>query len=388
MKSLIKMFAIKILRNMMRLFYVFPIKSNRIIFNAYRGSQYSCNPKYISNYLLHNFPDKFEIIWAFNRPQEYNFLQDDGIKIVKFCSIKRFYYEATAKISINNVGSYSWLPKRLGQEHVNTWHAGFGYKKIGLGEVNNDALMKKTIQMSSDETTLITVPCQEFYDDIVKKDLGYSGDIIKSGYARNDVLFKQKNGQIDLKTKIAKHFSFGDDTIVVLYAPTWRYKRAKKPLGFDFKNVIDIVSKRKNKRTVILYRMHHLTESKVTCSENVIDATNYSDMQELLAVADILITDYSSSIWDFSVMEKPIIIFADDIEDYEKNRGYHLPVTKWGFPICRNSEALIETLKNMNEDEMAKLAINHRRMAGDFELGNACKQIGEWIVGKCFDEVK
>ena len=106
------MLEIRILRVFMTVLHIFPIKQNRIILNSYTGTQYSCNPKYITEAILKRFPDKYEIIWTFKEPDKFQFLEEKGIKVVKYASIKRFYYEATAKVSINNIGSYSWQPIR------------------------------------------------------------------------------------------------------------------------------------------------------------------------------------------------------------------------------------------------------------------------------------
>lgn len=385
-KSNIKMIIIYVMRTVMHLLQLFPIKQNRIIFNAYRGSQYSCNPKYISEYLNDHYPSKFEIIWAFNDVNKFKYLENDNIKLVKFNSLKRFYYEATCKISINNVGSFSWIPRRMGQEHVNTWHAGFGYKKIGLGESVNDDLMKKTIQISSNETTLITSTSKEFTQDIAKSDLGYKGKILECGYPRNDVLFKQKYNDINLYLKVTKYFGITKDAYIVLYAPTWRYDKGTIPFAFDFRRVIDTFKEKYNKDVIVLSRMHHLTKKNINSTNNVIDATYYPDMQELLAVADALITDYSSSIWDYSVMEKPIYIHTNDIVQYEKNRGYHLAVKEWGFPISTSDDELVSNINKMTSDFARKAAQKHRLYAGDFENGTACKQISEFILNKCENE--
>lgn len=384
MNALLKISAIYGLRIFNRIFHVFPIKKNRIIINAYRGSQYSCNPKYISEYLTKTYKGKLEIIWAFNKPENFQFLEEDGIRLVKYSSLRRFFYEATAKISINNIGSYSWLPLRRGQEHINTWHAGFGYKKIGLGEIANSKTMKRTIQISSDETTLIPSCSKEFTNEIARKDLGYQGNIIDSGLARNDILFKQLSGKINIREKVLTTFGIDKNTYIVLYAPTWRYDRDKQIPALDYNMQKKALEDKTGKTVVILSRMHHLSEFSITDKNLTIDATKYPDMQELLAAADCLITDYSSSIWDFSIMERPIFIYAPDIEEYRNQRGYHMDVFEWGFPVCQNNFELCSAIQHLNEEDAKKMAISHRMQAGSFEDGSACEQIGQWIYKKCF----
>ena len=92
MKSLIKLIKIYILRVLLYVLNCLPMKKNRVVFSSYRGTQYACNPRYISEYLVKEHPGEYEIIWAFQKPEKYDFLKKDGIKIVGYNSLKSFYY--------------------------------------------------------------------------------------------------------------------------------------------------------------------------------------------------------------------------------------------------------------------------------------------------------
>ncbi len=378
LKGLAKYSAILILRLLVRLLYIFPLKNNRIMFYSYKGSQYSCNPKYISETLMKQDEGKFEVIWSFVKPSKFGELKNHGIILVNYYSLRRLYYQVTSRIIVNNVGTYSWIPLRNEQEHINTWHAAYGYKVIGLGEKANSWLMKKTIQMSSEETSLITSPSKEFSDDIARIDLGYKGIILESGYARNDILFKYKKDNSHIRERVCSFYNIPLNSFIFLYAPTWRYNTKKTLPEIDYEEIRECLENKYRKNIVIIVRKHHLQRIKPS-GDTVIDGSNYPDMQELLVAADTLVTDYSSSIWDYSIMEKPIYIFADDIEEYEKERGYHVPVYQWGFPVCEDSEALMYAIKEMTDTTAVDNSRNHRERAGDYENGTACKQICEWI---------
>lgn len=380
MNSKIKMATIVALRTMMRVMYIFPVKQNRVVINAYRGSQYSCNPKYISEYLEKNYPNTFEIIWAFNDPERFSFLKERGIKLVKYNSLRRFYYEATCKYSINNIGSYSWFPIRKGQEHINTWHGGFGVKKCGLGEIANDELMKKTIQMSSDETTILLSTSKEFDRDIAVKDLGFKKETMHIGYPRNDIIVKQKNGEVDLRGKVCKALNISENAYIVLYAPTWRYDVDKKLPPINYNKLAEAVEEMTGQKAVIVTRMHHLMRSNMGVQNATVDATDYPDMQELLAVADCLITDYSSCVWDYSIMSKPIYLYAPDIEQYVAERGCHVSVFEWGFPVCQNNDELIQCVRTMTAEKGKAAAERFQQENGSYEEGHACQLIGDYMA--------
>lgn len=117
----------------------------------------------------------------------------------------------------------------------------------------------------------------------------------------------------------------------------------------------------------------------------VFDVTNYPDMQELLCAADILITDYSSCMWDFSLMYKPCFIYATDIEQYKQERDFYTPMSEWPFPIATNTDELINNILNFNQEEYVQKVKQHHKALGSFEDGHAseriCKLI-ETIVNK------
>lgn len=388
MKAVIKIIVIYILRILMRVLFIFPIKNNRIVINSYSGRQYACNPKYISEYLQKNYPGKYEIIWAFEKPEKFAFLKECGIKTVKYASLKRFYYEATCKISINNIGSFSWFPIRKGQEHINTWHGGAGLKRCGLGEIANDDLMKKTLQMSGDGTTLMFSTSEKFEKYVCKNDLGYGGKVLRVGFPRNDIIFAATEGEQSTRKKICEKFNIPYDAFLLLYAPTWRYNTKMELVLPDFERLKQLIEQKSGKQVVVLSRMHHLSEYSVEYNDFIINATNYPDMQELLASVDFLITDYSGSIWDFAIRKKPIVLFTPDLEEYIQERGFHEEVREWGFPVCVTNDELVECVKNMSDETAMMNASKFMNSSKCFENGTACKQISEWIEKVCWGTVK
>lgn len=384
MKAVGKLIIIYVLRFIMHIFYFFPIKQNRIVINSYTGNQYACNPKYISEYLADKYKEQYEIIWAFRNPEKFRYLETEfGYKLVKYNSLKRFFYEATARVSINNIGSFSWFPIRIGQEHINTWHGSVGLKKCGLGEKNNDVLMKKTIQMSSDNTTTMLATSSKYIKYVCEDDLGYHGKILKCGYPRNDIIFDSLRGNFNIADKVKEFFSIPDDSYVVLYAPTWRYDTRSKLETPDFLKMKEILKKKFGRKVIVLFRIHHLSQYEGESNPFIFDATSYDDMQELLCCADLLITDYSSSLWDFALTERPILLYTPDLDFYNNNRGFHEDIYKWGFPVCRNNNDFIKSLENIQPDICRTQDRKFLQESGSFENGNASQYVGEYIFKVC-----
>ena len=382
-KSFAKLCAIYCIRAIMLLLHIFPVKKERIIFNAYTGRQYACNPKYITEYLLENFPGKYELIWGLKDAHKYHDLRDRGIKVVEYVSLKRMFYEATAKVSINNVGSFSWMPNTKNQLRINTWHGGGCYKKVGLGESNNDKLMKKTIKMTADNTSYMLATSRYNADVVWPHDFGYHGKILRIGFPRNDILI---NGDMEqIHRKVCRDLNIAQDKKIVMFAPTWRYETVDEIVLPNFMRLKEACRKRFGGNWEVLFRAHDLMMLQMDGSE-YIDVTKYPDMQELLVASDMLISDYSSCIWDYSLqLVKPCLLFTPDIESYTRKRGFDIDIFKWGFPVCVTEDELIENIKIMNLDDFADAMRRHHNDLGSYDKGNACEKICQVIEKFCFE---
>ncbi|WP_408070389.1 CDP-glycerol glycerophosphotransferase family protein [Butyrivibrio sp. JL13D10] len=368
--SLVRILEIYAMRSVIHILHVFKLKNNRIIFNSYRGEQYSCSPKYLSEY-LNDKNEGWEIIWAFNHPYDYKWLKKWGITAVKYNSLKRFYYEATAYASINNVGSFSWIPLRKGQIHINTWHGGGCYKRVALGELKNDALFKKSLIMNSEETTHFLSSSRFFSEEIIPNEFGYFGKVVTSGLPRNDVFFDKKKVSSN-RDKVIQAYGLKSDVFIVLYAPTWRYDGTTEIEHPDFEIIISEVVEKYGKECEIIIRPHPL--SYLSC-KGYIDASKYPDMQELLCAADMLITDYSSCIWDYALLLRPCILFIPDEDNYLANRGLYKNIKEWRIPIANSNEELINCIKNLSDKEMADAMKDHLDLLGSFENGKASETV-------------
>ena len=106
----------------------------------------------------------------------------------------------------------------------------------------------------------------------------------------------------------------------------------------------------------------------------------YPDMQELLCCADMLITDYSSSIWDFAILGKPCFLYTLDLEEYEKDdRGFFIPIDKWPGIVCASDEEFIKAVREMTTKKAKEIASKHLKYMGSYESGHACQAISDYI---------
>ena len=111
----------------------------------------------------------------------------------------------------------------------------------------------------------------------------------------------------------------------------------------------------------------------------IVDVTNYDDVQELLAVADVMISDYSSCIFDYLLTKKPAFIYATDIKEYEGERGFYYSLYDTPFDVAINNDVLSKAISNFNEEKYNNKVDEFLKEKGSIENGNASTNIIDFI---------
>jgi CDP-glycerol glycerophosphotransferase len=183
---------------------------------------------------------------------------------------------------------------------------------------------------------------------LLRSAFGYSGHVLETGYPRNDVL---SSSEADERRAALRHeLGIGPEVTAVLYAPTYRDDQVAQEagtLGLDPEALVD----RLGDDHLLLLRRHYYLghQHPVVDTERVRDVSSHADIAELHLAADVLVTDYSSSLFDFAVTGKPIVLFAYDLEHYRDDlRGFTLDLdTDMPGPVVREPEALAEVLTDL-----------------------------------------
>ena len=365
--------VIWLLKNLLRLFFIFPIKPNRIIFISYSGKQYSCNPKYIFENLLKNKVE-LEYVWTFCNPNDFSFM-DKRVKKVRYKSLSYLYYTLTARIVVENAEGWSILPKRKGQIVINTWHGGGAYKGVGLNRRDTSKAEDRNMLEKHQRVSLYLSSSRAFTEMTRRKSFGYSGEVLECGMPRNDILIHSDSND---KERIKRKLKLCEDERYILYAPTFR-----NVLGYeanvDFEGVVRALEQRFSGKWRVLYR-HHYYVSDNYSNNKLIDVSTVPDMQELLLVADALLTDYSSSIWDFSFTGRPGFLFVPDLQDYLKEeRSFYTPIESWPYEYACTNHDLFELIKSYDELAAKRRIQSHHIMLESFESGIATNIVCEYI---------
>ena len=358
-----------------RSFWIFPIKKHKIVFTCFNGKGYGDSGKAICDYM--NGKD-LTIVWLVDNIQDDSF--PEWVKPVKNTFFGRAYHLATAKIWVDNCRKQPYIRKRRQQFYIQTWHGGFPLKKIE--KAVEDKLQEYYILSAKNDSRMIDVLLSNnaFLTRIFKNDFWYDGRIIECGCPRNDVFFKSNSV---IENKIRDVFNISKDKKICLYAPTFRADGSLDAYNIDFKQLKIALKKKFGNNWVIIVRLHPNISKKgdalANCDDDIVNASEYGDMQELLVASDFMITDYSSCIFDYAITRKNCCIYASDIDDYFNNRGFYIHLNECPFRIATDNKELIDTIEGFNEFEHKKRTDAFYKRVESFEDGNGAETVASVI---------
>ena len=197
---------------------------------------------------------------------------------------------------------------------------------------------------------------------------------------------KSRNKDIKKKLNISNN-----EELVVLYAPTFRNEMVEDVFNIDFEGVENVIQKVFSKKSVVLQRFHPLVNSNFMKRSGIINVSDYPDMYELLQISDIIITDYSSIMFEAAYVFKPVFLFCRDIKNYSEERGWYFELDQLPFPIAINNDELINNILSFDHIEYDNKVRAFLRKLGIVESGYASKMVVDYlcssILGKP-DKVK
>ena len=352
-----------------------PIQQNKILLWSDNFKTFGCSPKYIALHLAEQFPGKYDIVWVLDRDRAIPADIPAGIRIVRYFSMEYLKEIATAKVVVCNhrTSDYHFFRKRKGQYYIQTWHSSLRLKKIeGDVPVLPDSYVQAAKQ-DSQKIDLLLSGCR-FSTDIFRRAFWYDGQILEAGTPRCDGFFGDAAA---VKEKVYTHFGIPAGKKLALYAPTFRDDKSASLYGF----VPEKLQESLGEDWVIGCRLHPNLNAEIP--EGIaIPMSKYPDMQELLRACDLLITDYSSSMFDMAVAGKKCALYVPDLEQYRANeRGLYFDPMEWPFPKAMDMAGLCEVVKDFSDYD-ARCA-EFLEKIGNFEQGNAATEAAKWIEKVC-----
>lgn len=367
------------------LYNCLPIKRNKVFLYSYYGSQYGCNPKYISEYMQDHYPKgHFDIVWAFNDLDSKEHLND--IRKVKIMSLAYFYELCTSKIVITNFRTTELYVKRKNQYYIQTWHSSLRLKQIEKDAEEN--LPEHYINMAikdSDKCDLLLSGCQ-FSTNIFKKSFWYDGEIFENGIPRNDIFFKNNEKK---RKDILEKIDIRNKKKILLYAPTFRKENNLDVYNLDYSLISEKLKEKFGGEWNVIVKLHpHLmnNSNQLVYGENVHDVTSYDDIQELLFITDVLVTDYSSLMFDFILTSRPCFLYVPDIEEYtSSDRKLYFDIKELPFISVTTNEGFVKAIENFQIDKYNRNVDSFLEQIGSFENGKASERLLTRIHEICFD---
>ena len=337
------------------------IQKNTVLFTSFKGKSYSDSPRYISE-ALHALRPDIDIAWQIANPADV----PDYVRPVKPHSLAALTELATARCFVDNFNRPFYLEKYDGQLYVQTWHGDRGFKKIMYDM--NDGLAYPDGRLID-----LAVSGSEFGTRLYRTAFRYPGEVMQAGMPRNDMLVK---GDSDLAAKVRKRVGVGRKK-VMLYAPTFRDSTAghAQEAGFNLSAALDALGG----DWVCLTRAHDLNRGIAAASDpRIYDATSYPEMAELLLIADLLITDYSSSAGDFALTGRPMILYQPDLDAFiGSDRNMYFNIRQSPYLRAETEEALLAMLKEI--DRLPIVGPDVLSFYGATESGESAQAVAKWI---------
>lgn len=369
-----------ITKGVLHFFWIYPVKKEKIFLLNELSYTYGDSLKYIHRYFKLNDNEKYQFVFSIKEGSEV----PNDVKVVKPMSFEYFKEILSSGIIITNAGGVSYLPKRKKQKIINTWHGGGPYKKTSI-DVYDNYWYRKEVRMNCKNIDFILSSCK-FFTEKEANSMGFEAEkCVPVGLPRNDILFGEHQ---EIVWKVRDYYSISEDKKFILYAPTFRSssdqstsKMVLNYIDLDIDSLLSVLKTKFGSEWTCGIRLHPKLADIDVSGLNVINCTTYPDMQELLCCADAIITDYSSLMWDYSFTYRPLFLYAPDIEQYERERGFYMPVSEWPYPIAHDNEEMRKNILNFDEKLYRKHVKEHHIASGSFETGRACAKVFELIEG-------
>lgn len=383
---------------------VLPLRKE-VVFMSF-GGHYSDSPKAISVELHHRFP-KIKQIWLIENDRTKEL--PPYAKCVDINSYNATYHLAVGAVVVSNAYGRCglilsakdnttktvskmklsvWIHSRRGQLNFSTWH-GTPLKRMGVDQVNSkdvDFITSPLVMTHPNQYTL----------EVMNRITFHKVRHILLGMPRNDLLFHPEKKEL-----IKKKLRIPADAKIVLYAPTFRSNSggtesrniAKSGLDqlneIDFAKLFDSLSNTFHSNNwVFIGRFHYFVEKAIPWDElekrypgKIINGNKHDDMADYLLCADVLITDASSSMFDFLLTGKPCFLFFPDVDNYQNNeRGFYVDIDKVPFSCAKNFNNLLQDISSFDEEQYRKKVSEFNEKIGVVDDGHSSERVVKYIV--------
>lgn len=356
---------------------ILPVDKNKVLIMSYYGGGFGDNGKAIALKLREKNPN-IKIVWPAtpeNRDKLPAFCQ-----YVKFRSMAYYREMATAAVWVDNARKAADIVKRKNQYYIQTWHG-----MVALKQIEKDAQNSLSVGYLDDAKNdsrmadLILSGCG-FFTKLCRRAFWYDGEILECGSPRLDVLFQQSEEKM---RSVKAQLGIDDNKKVLLYAPTFRANGDISCYIQNYEQILNVLKDKTGDDWVAAVRLHPNIANKagfIAYSDKVINATAYPDLYEIIPVADIVISDYSSLMFDSGLINKTVLLYATDIEEYVADRNFYFNIEELPFPLAHNYDELICNLVNFDRCTYQRELEAFNKSLNYYEKGTASEAVVDRIM--------
>lgn len=358
----------------------------RFVYNSFEG-RYSDNPRALYEALVARGGDH-EHLWLADPAHAEGFAAA-GARTAGFATGEGLAALEAADVLIANTHTDVAWTKRADAVYLQTWH-GTPLKRIHWDVLWAPPGRLERLSRDVDRWDLLVSP-NRTSTPLLRGAFRYAGEIVESGYPRNDVL--SAPGRDDVRAAVRAELGIPAGRTVVLYAPTWRdaevFGPDETPLTTEFRLPFDVAAftEQLGDDHVLLLRLHYMLTSRYRAAEHpaVRDVSFYADIARLYLAADVLVTDYSSAMFDFAITGRPILFFTYDLDDYrDRARGFYFDFTPVApGPLLGTTQAVLDALRDIAAvtERSAEAYARFRERFCHLEDGHASDRVLDRLLG-------
>jgi len=348
-----------------------------VLFESHVGRQFSDSPRAIYEELVRRNVD-LDLIWSFANPSARS---DAPRSYIKRDTMAYAEVVARASAIVDNQGLPSWCVKRPGQFHLQTWH-GIPLKKMGVHKLEHGRADERALRRIVDQARWDALVCpSKYFENTFVRSYHYRGQLLQGGTPRNDILINSPGPDPEFMAKL----DLPTDRRIVLYAPTFREQLNNSRTAARLSIDLDAWVEQFGDTHFLLIRSHYLNKFSLSRKHAayVMDVSQVDEVSSLYRASDLLVTDFSSAMFDYAWLDRPIVIFAPDYDEYvSATRGtyFDLRVSNPGY-FCESQPELHDIVASVNnaDDWLQQLHAFRNRYCG-VEDGQASVRAADLIL--------
>ena len=349
---------------------VFPVDSKKVVFKSDRGLHCSDSPFALFSEIRKSHPD-LDCVWILKRQS----VTPEGARSVTEGSLRELWELATAKYWIDNKRKGCWAIKRKGQIYIQTWHGALFLKKL---EKDIESLLPayyvKSAKMDSANADYF-LSSSRWTTDYYRKSFWYHGEVLEYGLPRSDIFYQKS---VDVIQNVYRRLKLNTDVNLVLYAPTFRDDKRVWVYNLEYLSLKRLLEARFGGEWKFIIRMHPNLQGKceiASYDDVCLDGNQFEDISELIVASTMVITDYSSCMFDAMEADKIVFLYAPDINEYGMDRGFTFRFEELPFTLVEKNTEWEKALRDFDKDDYQAEVQRFEQKLRIFNDGHASERV-------------